>query len=116
MTRNGQLSAPSVNLNTFGVWRNFDGRTVAIRIKGIEESAGVPKGLPDRLRNPIVRVDASAPTTSRKYQAYQSWAEYARDLFTFAGPSAGDVMDVLGTRLVDFLAVAAALPEDREVR
>jgi len=87
---------------------------MAIRITR-KTDRGLPlTDLPDRLMTPVIRVAPAASRSEREYQAFESWAVYARELQTVVHGHAQAVMTALGTSLADFLDMARSLPENRE--
>lgn len=73
---------------------------------------GVPPGLPAELRYPVVELDPTAGPPVRRFDAFQSFARYARELSAWLRRNGYDpstspqVMTALGTRLQDFIRAA----------
>lgn len=78
------------------------------RLSKLLETRGVPEGLPDHLRAPVIPLDPRADQQTRRFHAYEAFRAYTLELSRWIPPEgdAGTIQAALGTTLADFLVVA----------
>lgn len=77
-----------------------------------QPDSGIPTGLPDHLRYPVIPLDPELNEANRRFQAFREFGRYSRDLSTWLTEhghgrlTVPAVQAALGTGLDEFLRVA----------